>query len=813
MNKQNMESSQIKGLSAGEVAELQKKYGRNSVEDKAQSKIMRFLKKFIQPIPLMIEVALALSALTGKWEDFFIIAILLGINVIIDFSQEQKAHKALESLKKTLAPTSVVLRDGIFRTVDAKELVPGDVIKLIIGDIVPADAVVLDGTYVFVDQSTITGESLPIEKGKDDIVYAGSIVQKGAVLARVTMTGRNSSIGKSLKLVAQAEREEEGHFQRAILNIGKFLIILSSVLISITFIVLLLRGDSLIETLRFALVLAVASIPVALPAVLSVTMAIGAGTLARKQAIVSNFKSIEELAGVDELCVDKTGTLTKNELTVSSPKPYAGFTESDLFTYALLATDAQERNVIENAIYEYTQKNDLFQEKAYSIDRIVPFDPVRKMTEVFAHNGNEKAVIIMGAPQVIMRAIEKNDGSDILADDIRLFAENGFRTLAVGIKKGDGKFLPVGIIPLLDPPRDDSAEIVSKIKQKGIQIKMLTGDNSAIAMFMSRVLNIGTRVLTSSMPVPQEEKTGNPESELDVIRKTNTFAEVTPEDKYHIIDVLQKGGHIVAMTGDGVNDAPALKKADIGIAVAGSSPAARSAADIVLLNTGLSVIENAIDYARMIFARMQSYATFRISETVRIVFFITLSVLIFNYSPVSAVMIILLALLNDIPVMSIAYDNASIDGKPTKWHLRETLFISTILGITGLVSSFGLFYWLNVSGYAVAAIQTILFLKLDVSGHSTLYITRTGKKHFWQRPFPSLKFFIPAFTSRIIGTLIAAYGIFMEPISWHAVMYIWIYSTIWFLFNDQVKVASYKLLDWIKERHMNGYGLSPGTVK
>ncbi len=787
-----------KGLSSVEVKKLQERYGSNEIKEEFQSDVIRFLKKFIDPIPLMIEVALILSIIAGKWEDFIIISVLLGVNVLVDFLQEQKANKALDALKSTLSPTAMVLRDSMFSTINASELVPGDIVKLSIGDVAPADVVLVEDTYAHVDQSTITGESLPVEKKKGDVVYASSVIQKGAFLARVTATGHDSSIGKDAALVAQAEREEESHFQKAILGIGRFLVVLSSVLIVIVFVSLIMRGDPLIESVRFVLVLAVASIPVALPAVLSVTMAIGAASLAKRNAIVSNFKSIEELAGVDQLCVDKTGTLTKNEIVVSLPKVYGNFTISDLFVYGLLAADTERKSTIEEAIHSYAQENNLMgQLTAYSVDTFVPFDPVRKMTKATVHTDTGAITIIMGAPQVIIQNIGKNSISDSLSRDVEDFASNGFRTLLVAIKTKD-VFLPVGIIPLIDPPRGDSKSTISEIKKRGVVVKMLTGDNAAIAVFIARLLNIGTRIVDSSV-LHRVQQTKTKDDDLDVITKTNVFAEVIPEDKYYIVNALQKQGHIVAMTGDGVNDAPALKKADIGIAVSGASPAARSAADIVLLGKGLSIIKDAIDSARMIFARMQSYATFRIAETIRIVFFITFSVLIFDYSPLSAVMVILLALLNDIPVMSIAYDNAPVSEKPTRWHLRETLFISTVLGVTGLVSSFALFYWLNVSGYAVATIQTLLFLKLDVSGHSTLYLTRTGRKHFWERPFPSLKFFIPAFSSRIIGTLIAVYGILMEAISWQAVVYIWIYSTIWFLFNDQIKVVSYKLLDKFKE--------------
>jgi len=793
-------SSKIKGLSSSKAKELQKQYGRNTIEEKLQSDTMRFFKKFIGPIQLMIEIALVLSIIAGKWEDFIIISILLGVNIMVDFLQESKANKALQALKETLAPTAFVLRDGVFCEIDAGDLVPGDIIKLVIGDIVPADSVIVDDAYIYVDQSTITGESLPVEKKKNDVVYIGSIVQKGIVLARVTMIGRNSTMGKNASLVAKAEREEETHFQKAILGISKFLIILSLMLITIVFIVLILRGDPFMESLSFILVLAIASIPVALPTVLSVTMAIGARDLAKKKAIVSNFKSIEELAGIDELCIDKTGTLTKSEITVSSPKVYGDFDLENLFTYALLSINTQHKSTIEKAIYTYAKEHNFIKKTTlYSIDKFIPFDPTRKMTEVLAHTDIDTYTIIMGAPQVIIRHIDQDDNaSKMLSQDILSFAEKGFRTLVVAIKNKKG-FLPVGIIPIIDPPKDDSKFIISEIMQRGIHVKMVTGDNKAIARFIARILNIGTRIITGSFLLQKVQQTKINNDDIALVNNTDVFAEVIPEDKYYIVSALQKGGHIVAMTGDGVNDAPALKKADIGIAVLGSLPAARSAADIILLDSGLSVIKDAIDYARMTFARMQSYATFRIAETIRIVFFITFSVLIFNYSPLSAVMIILLALLNDIPVMSIAYDNVSINHKPTRWHLRETLIISTILGITGLISSFALFYWLNVNEYAVVVIQTLLFLKLDVSGHSTLYLTRTGRKHFWERPFPSLKFFIPAFSSRIIGTLIAAYGIFMEQISWQSVVYIWIYSIIWFLFNDQVKVFSYKILDRIKK--------------
>ena len=799
----NAKKHNVTGLTSQEARELLKKYGFNEIKEKEETALARFIKKFVGPIPLMIEAALVLSVLAGKWEDFVIIAILLAVNVSVDFLQEQKAHKALAALKETLSPEALVLRDGVFKSIPARELVPGDVVKIGIGDIVPADCEFVDGAYADVDQSTITGESLPVQKKKGDVLYASSIVHKGSIIARVVRTGRSTFIGRSAALVAKAASEEESNFQKAIFGIGKFLITLSSILVVIVSALLIARGEGLSETIRFALVLAVASIPVALPAVLSVTMAIGASALARKNAIVSHFQSVEDLAGIDRLCIDKTGTLTKSKLEVERPKVYGAFTLEDLFTYAMLASEPVDQSAIERAIFRFAEKRqvDTYAHE-FTVDVFVPFDPTRKMTEATAHSGRGTVTVVMGAPQAVMRKIADSQKCTELAADVEAFAQKGYRTLAVAVKGEHGEFVPVGILPIIDPPRDDSREVVASLKQKGVVIKMLTGDNTAIARYIARILGIGERIVDAARlhKIRIRRKHDPTDEDVHLVEEADVFTEVVPEDKYHIVDILQKHGHIVAMTGDGVNDAPALKKADVGIAVSGASPAARAAADVVLLDSGLSVINHAIDYARMIFAKMESYAVFRISETIRIILFITLAIIAFDYSPLSPIMIVMLALLNDIPVMAIAYDNAPVSREPIRWQLRQTLIVASLLGILGLLSSFLLFFWLNMKGFSVAAIQTMLFLKLDVAGHSTLYLTRTGRKHFWERPFPSLKFFLPAFSSRIIGTLIALFGILVEPISLTAVAAIWLYATVWFVVNDQIKVFAYRLFDRFVER-------------
>lgn len=790
-----MEQTQHSGLTTADVQALQQQYGKNDIPHKEVRASIQFIKKFVDPIPVMIEVALLLSVVLHRWADFIIILVLLMVNIGVDFFQQQKAYKAIAMLNKSLAPLAFVVRNGALIQIDARELVPGDIVKINSGDLAPADLDILDEAYLEVDQSAITGESMAIEMKKGDSINSGSIIKKGSTYAKVVATGAHTTIGQSVALVARAAKDDVSHFQKAILKIGKFLIILSSLLIALTCVIQTIQGNPLIETIRFALVLAIASIPVALPAVLSVTMVIGAHVLAQKHAIVSNFKAIEELAGVDQLCIDKTGTITKNRIRVIDPKPYGDFDEATMLRYAQLASEDGYESPIEQAIYAYAEAHRSVIDKAtYRIVSFIPFDPERKITEVSFVEHDTTRTVVMGAAQIIQAMVEDKTQGDVLAVDVDQYAKEGFRTIVVAQKMGPQHVVPVGILPLMDPLRDDSVKSLQHIQERGISIKMLTGDNTAIATHIAKELGIGHSIISSS-----ELRSVHAEQSRDtyhtVMTDADVFTEVVPKDKFDIVESLQQSGHIVAMTGDGVNDAPALKKADIGIAVSGATQAAQSAADIVLLDEGLSIIKDAINQARQTFARMQAYATFRISETVRIVCFIVLSILVFGYTPLTAIMIVLLALLNDLPVMAIAYDNAPVSHKPIRWHMRETIIVATVLGLTGLISSFGLFYYLNMQGFSMAVIQTILFVKLDVAGHSTLYLTRTGKKHFWEKPFPSPTFFIPAFSSRLIGTIVALVGIFVQAISWQIVVLIWIYATVWFLINDQIKVWTYKLID------------------
>ncbi len=796
MKNANTNTKMKKGLSEKSAKKRLIEFGYNEIPKKRATALYRLFKKVWSPIPWMIEAVAILSAIMRRWEDFTIIIILLFVNIFVDYFQESKALNALEALKKTLAKKTLVFRDGKFKEIEVKYLVPGDIIKLKIGDIVPADAKLIEGKYLEIDQSVLTGESLPVDKEVGDEVYSGSIVKIGEMLAEVTKTGMNTFFGKSAKLVGKAQQEEESHFQKAIIRVGNFLILFTASLAVLIMIFSILRHNSFLEDLQFILILIIASIPVALPTVLSVTMAIGAISIAKRKAIVTNLPAIEELAGVDILCSDKTGTLTQNRMSIGESVVYSQFTIKNLFSYAVLASSEENNDPIESPIFKYLENNfsdndiDKCRQKKF-----IPFDPKRKRTEATIIDNEKEFVVAKGAPQVIKAMCEESIETKNFFDNVQKFADKGHRTLAVAVKNtGDTKFKCVGLISLFDPPRKDSKKIIRKVKKMGINIKMLTGDNHAIAVQIAKVLKIGANILDTSKFREKFSKKINTKS-MALVESADGFSQVMPEDKYFIIDNLQKKNHLVAMTGDGVNDAPALQKADIGIAVSGATDVARAAADISLLAPGLMVIEHALKIARETFERMKGYAIFRIAETIRIILFITLSIIVFNFYPITAIMIIVLALLNDIPVMMIAYDNARIDDEPVRWNMREVLTVSTVLGVAGVISSFALFYWLQLQSYPILFIQTMLFVKLDVAGHSTLYLTRAGRYHFWHKPYPSLKFFLPAFGSRIIGTLIAVYGIFMTPIGWKFVGYMWLYAIVWWLLNDFIKVWTYKYLD------------------
>jgi H+-transporting ATPase len=783
------------GISQAEAAKRLVQYGPNEIEEKKDNPFLKFLTYLWGPIPWMIEIAVVLSALARHWPDFFIILLLLMANAVVGFWEEHQAGNAIAALKAKLAVNARARRDGKWVTPPARELVPGDVIRVRLGDIVPADARLLDGDSIEVDQSALTGESLPATRKPGEAVFSGSIVRQGEISALVYATGTDTYFGKTAELVQTAHTVS--HFQRAVLKIGDYLIILAVALVTLIVIVSIIRGNPILDTLQFALVLTVAAIPVAMPTVLSVTMAVGARLLAKREAIVTRLAAIEELAGVDVLCADKTGTLTQNKLTLGDPFGVSGVDADEVILCAALASRDEDKDTIDMAVLDGLKDAKVL--KGYKVTHFQPFDPVHKRTEATVKGPDGKTFqVAKGAPQVILE-MAANAGKVKAAVDkaVNEFAARGFRSLGVARADGKGKWQFLGVLPLFDPPRAEAKATIATARQMGVTIKMVTGDALAIAVETAKKLGMGTNILDAG-------GFGDTKHEASAklvksIESADGFAQVFPEHKFRIVEILQKHGHIVGMTGDGVNDAPALKKADCGIAVSGATDAARAAASIVLLSSGLSVIIEAIKESRKIFQRMNSYAIYRIAETLRVLLFMTLAILVFNFYPVTAVMIVMLALLNDGAILSIAYDNVHYKDQPEAWNMRLVLGISTVLGIFGVVAAFGLFFLAErVFNLDQGHAQTLMYLKLSVAGHLTIFLTRTRGRFWTIRPARVL--LLAVFGTQTVATLIAVFGIFMTPLGWGWALFVWVYAIAWFLVNDQVKVLAYRILDPVKAK-------------
>jgi H+-transporting ATPase len=784
------------GLSQAEAQKRLTQYGPNEIKEEKSNPILKFLTYFWGPIPWMIEIAVILSGVVGHWEDFSIILLLLVANAVVGFWEERQAGNAIDALKARLAIKARVKRDGKWITPAARELVPGDVIRVRLGDIVPADARLLEGDPVEVDQSALTGESLPAERKSGDAVFSGSIIRQGEIGALVYATGANTYFGKTAQLVQEAHTVS--HFQQAVLKIGKYLIILAVALVAVIITVGIFRGEPMLyakppkdPVLLFALILTVAAIPVAMPTVLSVTMAVGARLLAKKQAIVSRLVAIEELAGVDVLCADKTGTLTQNKLTLGDPFSVNNVPADQVILDGALASRSDNNDTIDLAVLAGLKNKDAL--NGYQVVHFQPFDPVHKRTEATVKGDGKEFKVTKGAPQVILK-LSANAGQVKPTVDkaVNEFAARGFRSLGVARAEGDGQWQFVGVLPLFDPPREDAKATIATALAMGVKIKMVTGDALAIAKETAKKLDMGTNILDAGgLGDVKHQETA---AVADSIEKADGFAQVFPEHKFHIVDVLQNRGHIVGMTGDGVNDAPALKKADCGIAVSGATDAARAAASIVLVAPGLSVIIDAIKESRKIFQRMNSYAIYRIAETLRVLLLMTLAILFFKFYPVTAVMIVMIALLNDGAILSIAYDNVHYKDKPEAWNMRMVLGISTVLGVIGVVAAFGLFYLGERVFYLDRAhIQTLMYLKLSVAGHLTIFLTRT-RGPFWSiRPARIL--WVAVLGTQIVATLIAVYGFLMTPLGWGWAGFVWSYALAWFLLNDRVKLLAYRVFD------------------
>ena len=798
------------GLSSNEAAHRLVQYGPNTIADRTESKWHKLVAYFWGPLPFLIEAAAIISALRRDWADFAVVTGLLIYNAVVGFWQDNKAANALAALKKGLALRARVSRDGKWDTINAADLVPGDVVEIAGGQVVPADVVLIDGEYLSCDQAALTGESLPVSKKIGDKAYSGSIAKQGSMTGVVTATGSNTFFGRTAKLVGSAGAVS--HSQRAVTQVGDFLLLLALVLAAILVGVqgyrLVLADDwswsEFGSVAQYVLVLLIASIPVALPAVMSVTMAIGAYALSLQKAIVSRLSAIEELAGVDILCSDKTGTLTMNQLTVQSGIPFGSAKADDVLRDAALATQKSSQDAIDVAILKATEtRADL---QGIKQTAFVPFDPVNKRTiATVMEQGGQVRHYAKGAPQAIASLAKPDRGilQRYSATETGL-AEKGYRALGVA-RSDDGKAWEiVGLVSLMDPPRADAKATIAEAKTLGLNVKMVTGDDVAIGDQIAAQLGIGDHLLVASDVFGDgaAKVTSPNNSVIDAVERADGFARVFPEHKYEIVKTLQSRGHIVAMTGDGVNDAPALKQADCGIAVSGATDAARSAAALILTAPGLSTIINAIRVSRQIFERIESYVYYRIAMTLDIMVLVVASVVFFEFQPITAIMIVVLALLDDIPIMTIAYDNVPPAPRPVRWDMHHILLFASVMGLLSVAETFGLLLiglrWLTdpllqeIIPLDARQLQTVMFLQLAIGGHLLLFVVRT-KSFLFKPPYPSARLFWAIVATQIAALIICYTGLGVAAIPAAAIVGVWIYCLVWMVILDIFKFGYWRL--------------------
>ncbi|XP_073150062.1 ATPase 8, plasma membrane-type-like [Henckelia pumila] len=807
------------GLTSEEGQKRLEIFGPNKLEEKKESKFLKFLGFMWNPLSWVMEcaaiMAIVLANGGGKppdWQDFVGIIVLLIINSTISFIEENNAGNAAAALMAGLAPKTKVLRDGAWSEQDAAILVPGDLISVKLGDIIPADARLLEGDPLKIDQSALTGESLPVTKHPGDGVYSGSTCKQGEIEAVVIATGVHTFFGKAAHLVDSTNNV--GHFQKVLTAIGNFCICSIAVGMVIEILVMFpIQGRNYREGIDNLLVLLIGGIPIAMPTVLSVTMAIGSHRLSQQGAITKRMTAIEEMAGMDVLCSDKTGTLTLNKLTVDKSLIEVFPKNLDKDSAVLLAARAsrvENQDAIDASIVNML--GDPKEARAGITEvHFLPFNPVDKRTAItyYDSDGNWHRCS-KGAPEQIIELCElTGEASKKAHEIIDNFANRGLRSLGVArqavpekTKESDGgPWEFVGLLPLFDPPRHDSAETIRKALDLGVNVKMITGDQLAIGKETGRRLGMGTNMYPSSSLLGQSKDESIASIPVDeLIEKADGFAGVFPEHKYEIVKKLQERKHICGMTGDGVNDAPALKKADIGIAVADATDAARSASDIVLTEPGLSVIVSAVLTSRAIFQRMKNYTIYAVSITIRIVMGFMLIALIwkFDFSPF---MVLIIAILNDGTIMTISKDRVKPSPLPDSWKLKEIFATGIVLGTYMAIMTVIFFYLAADTDFfseifkvkpirdSPDELTAALYLQVSIVSQALIFVTRSRSWSFVERPGLLL---VSAFLiAQLLATVIAVYASWefarIQGIGWGWAGVIWIYSIITYFPLDILK--------------------------
>ncbi|MEM1607548.1 MAG: plasma-membrane proton-efflux P-type ATPase [Nitrososphaerota archaeon] len=771
--------SEHRGLTSEEAAKRLEIYGLNRVPEKRENVAASFLKKLTGLTPYTIEVAAAVSLILGKYVDFTIMVSLLLLNAAIGVVHGYRADKAIEMLKSKLKVTVKALRDGEWVNLAAEYIVPDDVVKISMGDVAPADGVILEGS-ITVDESALTGESIPVEKSVNDNVYAGTTVVRGEAVIRIVATGVRTRFGKTVELIQIAKPRLL--IEEITNSITKWLLLVDSLFIVLVVAKLILAGLNILELLPFALTLLLASIPIALPAMTTITLALGSVELAKSGIIVRRLEAVEAASMMDVICLDKTGTITENRIIVDRVIPLGGeYSEKDVVLYAALASEDVTKDPIDNAIRQKAKEMNI----DISVAKILefkPFTPETKRSEAFVQINGRRIRVIKGAPQVLLQLATNSNREDV-EEVVRGLGKEGLRPLAVVIENRQNTIEIIGLLGLYDRPREDSKQFISVIKSLGVAPKMVTGDNIHVAKAIASKVGIGEKAI-SLRETPKEHL-------ADIIEDIEVFAEVAPEDKYDIVETLQGKGHVVGMTGDGVNDAPALKKADLGIAVSGATDVAKSVASAVLTSPGLREIADIIRLGRMIYRKIVVWTINKIVKTFSIVYFVAISTLLLGLPILTPTHMILMLFLYDFVTLSISIDVLKPSRRPEKWNITKLTVISTILGAVKLAELFIALHIAKLINLPYPQLQSFMFYMLLLSGLLNIVNFReTGA--FWSSK-PSRYMLLAIIVDSVAATTLVWGGIIIPSLPPYAIALALIYTImVTLLATDAAKIAVYR---------------------
>ncbi len=773
------------GLTSAEAQQRLREYGFNEVAEKKPNPVLQFAKKFWGLTAWMLEIIIVLSWFLQKYADIYIVLGLLIFNAVLGFEEEYRASGAVDALKEKLRVNARVLRDGNWRLLSARELVPGDVVRIRAGDFVPADVKLAAGTLE-VDQSTLTGESLTVEKQTGDVVYSGSIVKRGESSGVVSATGVKTYFGRTAQLVQLAKPKL--HIEKVISSVIRWLLVIDSALIAVALVFSFIRGFGILEVLPIVLVLLLSAIPVALPAMFTVSMSIGAKELSKKGVLVTRLSAAEDAATMNVLCADKTGTITMNRLSIAKVFPTNGFTENDVVFYGALASQEANQDPIDLAFLNMAKQQNLPIDTCVQ-RTFVPFDAQTRRTQATLQRGNEECTVTKGAVNTIAEAIGLNEHeTSNLKSQTEDYAAKGYRTLAVAKTNNDGHFQLVGLTALYDMPRPDSKQLIHELQELGVSVKMLTGDALPIAQETAKNVSLGGKIL-SATELKDYIKADPIEAELQA-EKSDGFAEVFPEDKYTIVKSLQAGNRVVGMTGDGVNDAPALRQAEVGIAVSNATDVAKSAASVVLVNEGLTSIVDLVKNGRVIYERITAWILGKIIRTLQIALFVVFAFLFTGNYIVTAYTVVLFFFLTDFVKISISTDNFRWSQKPDTWNIKGAVKASMVLGVAVTVESFALLHvvlsWFQIP-LNDPALYTFTFEILFYSATFLIFNVRE-RRHFWDS-MPSKTLLISNVASILIATVIATTGMpGLTPVAlWQTLLVLAFSALFAFVINDSVK--------------------------